>query len=76
MFTSNELKPGVSAINPSPTFNNSTSLVVCFPLPRDNDTSPVFNERDESILLSKLDFPLPVCPHKATTLFLNSFLFY
>ena len=64
----------MSAIKPLLISNNSTNLVVCLPLPRASETSPVFNLRDASILFNKLDFPAPVCPHRATTEFENSFL--
>ena len=55
MLISSELNPGVSAISPSLTSSNSTSLVVCFPLPKAKETSPVLSFKDASILFNKLD---------------------
>ena len=59
-FNESDEKPGVSAINPPFISNSSTNLVVCLPLPRASDTSPVFKSSDASILFKRELFPAPV----------------
>ena len=57
---SKEEKPGVSATKPSSTSNNSTCLVVCLPLPKAFDISPVFKFKSSFSLFNKEDLPTPV----------------
>lgn len=66
----------MSAIRPLHVGINVTSLVVCLPRPKASLTSPVFKFRFLSILFKRVLFPAPVCPPKALTEFLSSFLIF
>ncbi|UKI57866.1 MAG: hypothetical protein L6V81_11500 [Clostridium sp.] len=50
--------------------------MVCFPLPREADTSPVLSDSDASILFKSVLLPAPVCPQRATTELANSFFIF
>lgn len=70
---SRDEKPGVSATRPPSISNNSTCLVVCLPLPKALDISPVAKFKSVFNLFNKDDFPTPVCPVKTLSFPFNIF---
>ena len=69
---SNELNPGVSAINPLFTSNNSTNLVVCFPLPKAYDISFTSKFKFSSNKFKIVLLPTPLWPVITVILFFNA----
>ena len=61
--------PGVSNTFPLLSSNKLTTLVVCFPLPKASDISPVSSFNSGFNLFSNVLFPAPVCPVNTVVLF-------